>query len=502
MLLKTSTLLALGVAVTSVVAWNDGSKKTSVIFLIPDGMGPSHATLAREVAKVEYDIDERFTRLAFDEHVLGTVQTRSLNNLVTDSAAAGTAFACGLSTNNGYIAVNNDSSPIATVLEGAKAKGYWTGLISTARITHATPAAFSSHVLDRDSENLIASQQLGGYALGRQVDLLWGGGRRHFLPQSDDSSTREDDRDLIAEAEQAGYAVVRSRQEFDSYAKDVKAVKRNRFAGRSNVHLPSLGLFTNSHMSYEIDRLDEEEPSLAELAVAGLDALNGHDAPFFIMVESGRIDHAAHANDPSTLYHEVMAFEETYKKVIEWVDAHKDDKNEYVVITIPDHDTGGVVLPGNWKPSYLLNSTASVEYLDGWVEDNINANQTVEETKKWVLQEVILGKLGMTDIDDELLDTITADARNASSSGIAGHLSDAINTASGLTWGTGGHSQVDVDLYFYPYRPEDKSAELVGNHANIEAGQWIGDFIGIDRAAINVQLAGIDIGPSATSAAE
>ncbi len=69
------------------------------------------------------------------------------------------------------------------MLEGAKAKGYNTALVTTSRITHATPASYSAHIDDRDAEDEIASQQIGDYMLGRQADILWGGGLRHFLPQ-------------------------------------------------------------------------------------------------------------------------------------------------------------------------------------------------------------------------------------------------------------------------------------------------------------------------------
>lgn len=173
---------------------------------------------------------------------------------------------------NAYIGVDIDQQPCGTVLEAAKAQGFNTALVSTSRITHATPASYSSHINDRDEENEIASQQLGGTPIGRAVDILWGGGRRHFLPNSSDDSSRDDDRDLIGEARQAGWDVLLDRAQFDSFHKGRKA------------KLPSLGLFTNSHMAYEIDRIPSKEPSLTEMTIKALDALKAEGKPFFIMV--------------------------------------------------------------------------------------------------------------------------------------------------------------------------------------------------------------------------
>lgn len=122
--------------------------------------------------------------------------------------------------------------------------------------------------------------------LGRQVDILWGGGARHFQPNTTKGSSRKDSRDLIAEARAANWTTVLNRADFD-------ALKNG-----ENVKFPSLGLFTQSHMSYELDRDPAVEPSLTEMTIAALTALKKAGKPFFIMAEAARIDHAAHNNDP------------------------------------------------------------------------------------------------------------------------------------------------------------------------------------------------------------
>lgn len=288
MFFRSATLLALFnvvVMLGMVSAENDSKRSPSVIVLIPDGMGASQVTLAREFIKARDQIEERHAaRMAFDDYHVGSISTKSANNYVTDSAAAGTAFACGKNTNNGVIGFDDEIQICANVLEGAKHLGYRTGLVSTTRVTHATPASYSSHVYDRDNENFVAEQQLGGYVLGPQVDLLWGGGRRQFLPESANGS-REDDRNLVEEAKANGWQVALNREEFDAYTKDAGAVRRSRISGRDNwSHLPSLGLFGDSHLDYDIDRDASEQPSLAEMAVGALNALDSDDKPFFLMV--------------------------------------------------------------------------------------------------------------------------------------------------------------------------------------------------------------------------
>ena len=285
------------VIMLSMVSAKSQSRKRypSVIVLIPDGFGASQATLTREYLRAKYGIDERFNKLAFDDYHVGSIMTKSANNLVTDSAAAGTAFACGANTNNGIIGYDEDIEICPTVLEGAKAKGYRTGLVTTTRITHATPAAFSSHVYERNLESDVAVMQLGEYVLGPQVDLLWGGGRSFFTPRSANGS-RTDERDLVQEAKEKGWNVVLNRKEFDAYGKDGK-VKRSRIGVRENwAQLPSLGLFADSHLDYEIDRDESEQPSLAEMAIGALSALDANDEPFFLMV---RLDPLAKLKEQS-----------------------------------------------------------------------------------------------------------------------------------------------------------------------------------------------------------
>ncbi|KAG6611730.1 Alkaline phosphatase [Phytophthora cinnamomi] len=124
----------------------------SVIMMIPDGTGPNVFTLARTVRDPSLK-----TRLHIDPYVMGTVQTHSSTSYITDSAAAATAYATGFKTYDSAIAVDTFEQPLGTVLEAAKARGMVTGMVVTCRVTHATPASFAAHVVDRDSEDDIAA---------------------------------------------------------------------------------------------------------------------------------------------------------------------------------------------------------------------------------------------------------------------------------------------------------------------------------------------------------
>ncbi|ETK83993.1 hypothetical protein L915_10978, partial [Phytophthora nicotianae] len=124
----------------------------SVIMMIPDGTGPNIFTLARTVLDPSLQ-----TRLHIDPHLMGTIQTHSSTSYITDSAAAATAYSTGYKTYDSAIAVDTYEQPLGTVLEAAKARGMVTGMIVTCRVTHATPASFAAHVLDRDSEDDIAA---------------------------------------------------------------------------------------------------------------------------------------------------------------------------------------------------------------------------------------------------------------------------------------------------------------------------------------------------------
>src|ERR1700743_2622596 len=166
--------------------------KRNLIMMVSDGMGPTSLSLTRSYKKYAEGLPWS-SKLVLDSYLIGQSRTRSTSSLVTDSAAGATAFSCGQKSYNGAIAVLDDHSPCGTVLEAAKKAGYMTGLVVTTRITDATPACFAAHANRREYAELIAEQLVGHYPLERVVDLMIGGGRCHFLPNTPDESCRADD---------------------------------------------------------------------------------------------------------------------------------------------------------------------------------------------------------------------------------------------------------------------------------------------------------------------
>ncbi|KAJ1952025.1 vacuolar alkaline phosphatase, partial [Linderina pennispora] len=311
------------------ISWLRRSKKRNVILMISDGFGPASETMARNFWQQTHKLPVGF-QSPLDEILVGSSRTRSSSSLVTDSAAGATAFSCGLKSYNGAIGVMDGESPCGTVLEAAKLqRKMLTGLVATSRITHATPAAFSSHVVHRDMEDLIAEYQIGNYSLGSVVDLMFGGGRCHFLPQSaGNDSCRMDNRDLWSEAKQAGFRVLKDRKAFDQL-ETTKEV------------LPVLGSFALSHMDYDIDRKPEEQPSLADMSDKALrilkSATKDSDSGFFLMIEGSRIDMAAHTNDPAAHVRDIIAYWDAIAVVRKFVDENPDT----VMVSVSDHETGG-----------------------------------------------------------------------------------------------------------------------------------------------------------------
>jgi alkaline phosphatase len=324
------------------------SGKRNLIFMVSDGMGPASLSMTRSFRQYISGLPMDDV-LVLDRHFIGSSRTRSSNSLVTDSAAGATAFSCGMKSYNGAIAMLPDFTPCGTVLEAAKRAGYMTGLVVTTDITDATPACFASHAYFRLLEDSIAEQEVGEHPLGRVVDLILGGGRCHFLPNSTEGSCRLDDRDITKLAqERFGWSYVNDRAGFDSLE-----------LGKA-VELPLLGLFAGSDIPFEIDRMQDVYPSLDEMAQTALraldDATKDSDKGFFLMIEGSRIDHAGHGNDPAAQVHEVLAYDKTFSTVVKYLEG---SETEGVVVSTSDHETGGLaVARRRVSCPYLIEETA------------------------------------------------------------------------------------------------------------------------------------------------
>jgi alkaline phosphatase len=281
---------------------HQGRRAKNVIFFVGDGMGVSTITATRvySVGVAGNLVVDQFPHTALS-------RTYGADAITPDSAPTMTAMMSGVNTNAGVLGLdettepgdfNRDGDGLApwTLLEQAKGAGMRVGVVSTARITHATPAATFAHINNRDNESAIALQALPSDAsfnrrLGRGIDVLLGGGRQFFVPagttdEEGGGGSRADGRDLRREFQAAGYSYVWNRGGFQSLAPS---------------NLPVLGLFERSHMEYEYDRPTDQgtEPSLTEMTLKAIELLADNQRGlgkkgYFLMVESGRIDHAHH----------------------------------------------------------------------------------------------------------------------------------------------------------------------------------------------------------------
>jgi alkaline phosphatase len=331
-----------------------------VFYFIGDGLGPSQRQAAEYYYKMETgDKNAKLTMNSFP--VAALVTTHSNNTLITDSAAGGTALASGIKTINGMIGKLPDGTNVPTLTEAAIKQGYATGIVTTTRLTHATPAAFTAHNVSRNNANAIAVDQLNS-----NVDFFAGGGYRYFVAKNNPEglkSKRKDDRNLVKEFKGKGYTTF--------IGDDARDAFRNYDPQKGDKVMAALAY---SHIPYEVARRNSELTknkilSLAEMTEKAVTMLDKQEKPFFIMVEGGRIDHACHAHDATSAILDTIAFDEAIRVAYEFYKKHPE---ETLIVTAADHETGGIGLGISMdKYGYFLklkelgNVTVSAE-------DNLN----------------------------------------------------------------------------------------------------------------------------------
>lgn len=452
--------------------------KRNLIFMVSDGMGPASLSMTRSFRQLTKHLPHTDV-LVLDQHFIGSSRTRSSSSLVTDSAAGATAFSCGLKSYNGAISILPDHSPCGTVLEAAKKAGYMTGLVVTTDITDATPACFAAHANLRTEEDLIAQQEVGEHPLGRVVDLMLGGGRCHFLPNTTEGSCRGDDRDITQLAQDKfGWTYIDNRKDFD-------ALKLG-----SAVKLPLLGLFAPADIPYELDRrtMDDVYPSLDEMARTALkaldDATKGSDKGFFLMIEGSRIDHAGHGNDPAAQVNEILAYDKAFASVIDFLDK---SSAQGVLVATSDHETGGLSVARQinpeyphykWLPQVLANVTHSAEFLARQLRSRIAASGTGNDLKEYINQELVRTGQGITDATDKEIEALINNPLLASYT-----FADMVSRRAQIGWSTHGHSAVDVNIY-----GTKGSEHLRGNHENTEIGEFLRNYLNLDATSITQEL--------------
>jgi len=344
-------MLALSLVVG--VASGHGAHAKNVILFLGDGMGVSTVTAARIFAGQQRGQSGEEYELAFDtfDHV-ALIKTYNTDAQVADSAGTISAIVTGEKTRIGVLSVTSAvprgdcqaalKNELPTILEMAEEAGLASGVVSTARITHATPAGTYAHVPNRDWEDSQTisddarsqgcrdiATQLVEFPHGDGVDVILGGGRANFLPltvadpEYPDKTGRRDDGENLVER----WLAASNSRRYAWQASEFGAFKP--FAGHQ-----FMGLFEPSHMQFEADRARDPagEPSLAEMTAFAIKQLQTNENGFFLLVEGGRIDHAHHFSNAYRALLDTVAMDEAVGAALKIVDLE-----ETLILVTADH---------------------------------------------------------------------------------------------------------------------------------------------------------------------
>lgn len=496
-------LISLGISGKTPAADGEARPVRNVIVMIPDGCSQSIQTLARWVKEAKTG-----QPLHLDGLNTGVVRTHSASSIITDSAAAATAFATGHRTTTRFIGVAASEHspyynktlpfltgfepeapamhPVASVLEGARLVHKSTGLVATSRVSHATPAGFASHVHDRGMEREIMEQ-----AVYQSIDVVFSGGARYLVPSGSSYKTsfgkewggaRNDKENLVDVLKERGYQFVDSRE-------TMLQVERG----------PVWGMFDDDAMDPDLDRddLHPTQPSLAEMTQKAIEILAQDEDGFFLMVEGSQVDWGGHSNDAFFMLGDFLAFDDAVGTALDFAKAD----GETLLLVFPDHDTGGLTIGhefSSFPPSY---SSMSIEALIDPVKD---ANMTLQGLLPRI------PRSGKNDAGDEIFttsDVITAFSKNLGpywekqlTSEHAEHITNVLNSDSSdgskysqirdhinrnLTcfgWTSGGHTGVDVPLFAFGPNP------VFGTYENTDIAHLCAAAMGFELKAITDRL--------------
>lgn len=422
---------------------NKGQAK-NVIFMVSDGMNHGALSLARQFRAAAGGAETHWTRLYRERPIVRSlVETFSSNSCVTDSAAAASAWGGGKRVHNGFLNILSDKSEVETLHQKLRKHGRKTGLVSTATITHATPAGFAVNVPDRGEEEVIAVQYLE-----RRVDVLLGGGQKFFSGE------------LKQKYVAADYEVVESKDALAALPGD---------GGKS-----LLGIFNESHLPYSIDHLHVPElksriPTLAEMTKVALDRLASAPEGFFLLVEGARIDHAGHANDAAASIHDQLAFDDAIGTVLTFLESQPDT----LLIITTDHGCGGIQMNGVSEEEGQKGATGLYSASNRAFERLQGFNRSIE----WMKQNGVSGLSGPP-LGEALASYTGLELRPdqiKDAQGLKTALEDIYQKHTGVGWTSGNHTGELVE--FCALGPG--SRKIPAFMQNLEAHNLILDAFGL-----------------------
>ena len=337
----------------------DAGKAKNIIVLVSDGMSAGTLAMADIFQKRQAGKSTNWIRLYEEGKVhRGLMDMASANKIVTDSSAASSSWGCGHRINNGAVNVGPDGTHYKPILPVFRDAGKQTGLVTTAEITHATPAGFAANVESRNMGETIAEQYLE-----RKIDVLLGGGNRHFS-----SEQRSDGTDLYRNFSNEGYKVAKNREQFLQF---------------QNSDDRLLGVFSEGHMPYSLDhrnipKINNAVPTLSEMTETALQKLTKSDNGFILQVEGARVDHAAHGNDVGGLIYDQIAFDEALGVAL----AYAENRDDTLVIITTDHGNANPAF--NSAPNENFDKIAEFTYTNDWIHSGLNEESSVSQIRERV----------------------------------------------------------------------------------------------------------------------
>ncbi len=410
-------LLFLLVAVTFLSLY--GKNPKYIFLFIGDGM----ATPQRMIAE-EFSVKTGRGRLAINSLPYhGTTRTSSATHVITDSAAAATAIACGEKTGNGRVGVSADGKrKLESVAYVAKKKGKKVGIVTSVTINHATPAGFYANRPNRSKYYEIALDLIAS-----GFDYFGGG----VVQKPNDKKSREYRGDIYQLAEKAGYKVVENKADFQKLRPGVGKV-----LARGN----------DSSLPYGIDK-NKSVPTLAEFTAKGIELLDNPNG-FFMMVEGGAIDWCGHANEAAGNLFEVLELDKAVKVALEFA---KKNPDETLIVVTGDHETGGMTMgfAGSGKNmdfTLLGAQTVSIGTFKQKLDEAAKNNPefSFEDAKKMLSE-----NFGFVfNSSKDKMGINPSELKYLKESFEKGKLHDAarvvMNRKAGVGWSTGGHTALPV----------------------------------------------------------
>ena len=430
---KVALVLIVLLAGCAVSPSGDGQAGTpkNIIIMFADGTAPTQLEFGKYTARHLRNEGFAVTDIMLREGTLGLLSTHPANAFITDSAAGASAMSTGRKVNNFAISMTPDGQRHTTLMQAAKARGKRIGIVTTATVYDASPAAFSVNASDRGEYQSIVDQYLK-----LEPDVLLGGGADFFLPATA-GGKRKDALDLIAAFAGKGWQVVRN-------------------TAALNAHNASrlLGLFADEDLDLELDRDAVKEPSTAEMTAAALKALD-RESPngFVLFVENENTDTAGHANDAAALMRALWAYDKAVQVAIEYQRNHPDT----LLLVAADHETGGlsptyaqIDMSSMSSKNRLYVDVARLKMLEGIT---LSISGMVEKLGKKPTNEMLDALLAKHypgfKIDDDLRAAMLKGEpleRNFSYFVTSTALSRMVSRQTGVYWGTGGHTVEPVAI--------------------------------------------------------